>query len=194
MSWITTILDKDQQLFIYLNHLGSENWDGFWLTITDKYTWIPLYFVLLFLLYWFFGWRKALVLVLITAVLVAFTDQFVNLIKYSTHRLRPNRDPAIRDIIRVLKNSGGFSFVSGHATNSFAVATFMILHLRKHFKFIFLVLVWPILFLYSRIYVGVHYPIDLFFGMLLGIVIGISFYKISLLILQKLKKDSRFKI
>ena len=185
MSWLDALLQKDQELFIYLNTLGTENWDSFWMAVTNKYTWIPLYLILLFLLFKYYGWKKALSLILVTAVLVAFTDQFVNFIKYSTHRLRPNRDPAIQNLIRVLKNSGGFSFVSGHATNSFAVATFMILSLRNYFKPVYFVLVWPILFFYSRIYVGVHYPVDLFFGMLLGISIGNIFYKISLKFLLK---------
>ncbi len=180
MNWLKNLLAKDQELFIYLNNLGTTNWDHFWLTITDKYTWIPLYFVLLLLLFRYYHWKKALLLILITAILVAFTDQFVNFIKISTHRLRPNRDPAIQNMIRILKNSGGYSFVSGHATNSFAVASFMILKFHRVFKPIYLILLWPFLFLYSRIYVGVHYPLDLFFGMLLGISIGYFFHKISL--------------
>ncbi len=187
MSLLDRIIEKDREFFIYLNNLGSDNWDVFWLTVTDKYMWIPLYFILLFLLFWYYDWKKALILLIITAVLVAFTDQFVNLIKYTTHRLRPNRDPSLENLIRVVKNSGGFSFVSGHATNSFAVSTFMILSLRNYFKPIYLVLLWPILFFYSRIYLGVHFPIDVTFGMFLGILIGYGFYKFSLLILPKIK-------
>lgn len=186
MSFITDILEKDRELFIYLNALGTEHWDAFWLFVTDKYTWIPLYLILLALLFWYYGWKKALTILLITAVLVAFTDQFVNLIKETTHRLRPNRDPSLQNLIRIVKNSGGYSFVSGHATNSFAVSTLMILSLRKFFKPIYAILIWPILFFYSRVYLGVHFPIDVTFGMLLGILIGYGFYRFSLLILPKL--------
>lgn len=188
MSVLNYIIEKDRELFVYLNSLGSEKWDFFWLSVTDKYTWIPLYILILFLLFWYYGWKKALVLFFITALLVAFTDQFVNLIKYTTHRLRPNNDPSLQDFIRVLKNSGGYSFVSGHATNSFAVSTFIILSFQKLFKPIYFVLIWPFLFLYSRIYIGVHFPIDLFFGMLLGIVIGYGFYRFSTMILRGLNK------
>ncbi len=187
MSLLDRIIEKDRELFIYLNNLGSENWDAFWLAATDKYMWIPLYVILLFLLFRYYGWKKALTLLFIAAILVAFTDQFVNLIKNTTHRLRPNRDPSLENLIRTLKNSGGFSFVSGHATNSFAVSTFMILSLRKYFKPIYFVLIWPILFFYSRIYLGVHFPIDVTLGMFLGILIGYMFYKFSLLVLPKIK-------
>lgn len=186
MSFLDKIIALDRQLFVYLNSLGIEKWDSFWLIITDKYTWIPLYFVLLFLLFWYYGWKKALIIVLIAAVLVAFTDQFVNLIKNSFHRLRPNRDPSLQDTIRILKNSGGFSFVSGHATNSFAVSTFMIILLKKYNRLIYLILLWPLLFAYSRIYVGVHFPVDLILGMFLGILIGYCFYRLNTYILKKL--------
>lgn len=188
MSFITEIINKDRELFVYLNSLGTENWDAFWLGVTDKYTWLPLYVILLFLIFWYYGWKKTLVLLLIAALLVAFTDQFVNLIKNTTERLRPNNDPSLQEFIRILKGSGGYSFVSGHATNSFAVSTFMIATLRKYFKPIYFMLIWPILFTYSRIYVGVHFPIDLTSGMLLGILIGFGFYKFSRLVLPKIKK------
>ncbi len=187
MSFINNIIDKDRQLLVYLNSLGTEQWDVFWLTVTDKYIWMPLYLLLLFLLFRYYGWKKAVALFLITALLVAFTDQFVNLIKETFHRLRPSNDPDLQSIIRILKHSGGYSFVSGHATNSFAVSTFMILSLRKFFKPIYFILIWPFLFLYSRIYLGVHFPIDVFLGMLLGIILGYGFYRFSLLILLKVK-------
>ncbi len=187
MSFLNNLIEKDRALFVYLNSLGTENWDAFWLGVTDKYTWLPLYVILLFLIFWYYGWKKTLVILFIAALLVTFTDQFVNLIKNTTGRLRPNNDPSLQEFIRILKRSGGYSFVSGHATNSFAVTTFMIASLRKYFKPIYLMLIWPILFTYSRIYVGVHFPIDITSGMLLGIGIGLLFYKFSQLILPKIK-------
>ena len=184
MSLLDRIIEKDTELFVYLNGLGVESWDSFWLTVTDKYTWIPMYILLAILLVHYFKWKKALLYLLVAALLVAFTDQFVNLIKNTVGRLRPCNDPNLQDYIRILKHSGGKSFVSGHATNSFAVSTFMILVFKKHFKYIYLILIWPLLFAYSRIYVGVHFPVDIFFGMLLGIGIGFSFYKISRVLIK----------
>jgi len=190
LSFLDSIIEKDRTLFIFLNSLGVENWNAFWLAVTNKYNWIPLYAFLIALLFKFFNWKKALTLIFIAALLIAFTDQFVNLIKNTIERLRPCNDPSLQGQINILKHSGGYSFVSGHATNSFAVATFMILLLQKYFKPIYLVLIWPILFAYSRIYVGVHFPLDIFFGMLLGIVIGFSFYRFSILILSKTKETT----
>ena len=121
----------------------------------------------------------------IIALLVTFSDQFVNFIKNYFERLRPNRDPSINELIRIVKNSADFSFVSGHATSSVAVSLFMYLSLKGHYKNTLLFFIWPLLFAYSRIYVGVHYPIDIICGTLLGFIIGYLFYGLSLRILQK---------
>lgn len=185
MSILTNIIEKDRELFVFLNSLGNENWDSFWLAVTNKFVWIPLYLLILFLLFRHYGWKKTLVLLFITAMLITFTDQFVNIIKNTTQRLRPNNDPTINEMIRIIKNSGGYSFVSGHATTSFATAIFIIATLRKHFKPIYFILLWPILFAYSRVYLGVHYPVDISLGMLLGLIVGYLFYRLSIYILSK---------
>ena len=186
MSFLETLIAKDKELFIYLNGLGVEYWDQFWMIVTNQFSWIPLFVLLLLLIFKAYGWKKGLMLVLIVALLVTFSDQFVNFIKDYFGRLRPNNEPTINQLIRILKRPSSFSFVSGHSTTSFAVTTFMILTLKKYYKHPYILLIWPLLFAYSRIYVGVHYPIDIFVGMLLGVLIGYTFYKISLSFLRKI--------
>ena len=186
MSFLDTIIEQDKELFIYLNSLGNETWDGFWVLVTNQFNWIPLFLFMFFLIFKAYGWKKGLLLVFIVAILVAFSDQFVNLIKNYFERLRPNNDTSINNLIRILKRPHSFSFVSGHATTSFAVTFFMIATLKKHYKYTLLFLIWPFLFAYSRIYVGVHFPIDIFLGMLLGLTIGFIFYKISISFLRKI--------
>ena len=186
MSFLDNIIQLDKELLIYLNALGSETFDSFWMLVTNQFNWIPLFLLMFFLLFKSHGWKKGLLLVVVVALLVTFSDQFVNLIKDYFGRLRPNNDPSINEIIRILKTPRSFSFVSGHSTTSFAVTTFMIASLKNHFKYPFLLLFWPILFAYSRVYLGVHFPVDIFMGMLLGIVIGYIFYKISIAFLRKI--------
>lgn len=156
------------------------------MVVTNQFSWIPLFAFLLFLVFRAYGWKKGLMLMVVAALLVTFSDQFVNFIKDYFGRLRPNNDPSINEMIRILKRPRSFSFVSGHSTTSFAVTTFMILSFKKYYKYPLLLLVWPILFAYSRIYVGVHFPIDIFMGMLLGILEGYIFYKISVSFLRKI--------
>jgi len=191
LSFLEKIIDYDKELFIYLNSLGSETWDNFWVTLTNQFSWIPLFALLLFLIFRSYGWKKGLLLMVITALLITFSDQFVNLIKDYFGRLRPNNDTSINEMIRILRGPRSFSFVSGHSTTSFAVTTFIIASMNKHYKYPFLLLIWPILFAYSRIYVGVHFPIDIFVGMLLGVLIGFVFYRISLMLLKKIPGENK---
>jgi undecaprenyl-diphosphatase len=115
--------------------------------------------------------------------MVAFSDQLTVFIKNATERLRPCSDPTIN--IRDVLNRKSFSFVSGHATTSSAVSLLMFLTLKKYYKYTILFFIWPLLFAYSRIYVGVHFPGDVIIGAMLGLTIGFVFYQISLKVLAK---------
>ena len=185
MDFLEKIIQYDKELLVFLNGLGNENWDSFWMFITNQFSWIPLYILFFVLIFKTLGWKKGLTLVVLLAALVTFSDQFTVFLKNYFERLRPNRDPAINEIIRIVKNNKSFSFVSGHATTSTAISFFMYLTLKKHYKHTILFFVWPILFAYSRIYIGVHFPIDVTVGALLGFLIGFIFYKISLWLLAK---------
>jgi len=187
MSVLDKIIALDKSTLIYLNNLGTPNWDTFWLAITHQYNWIPLFALMLFLIFKVYGLKKGLIILLIAAILVAFTDQFVNLIKHTFERLRPNNDPSVKSLIRIVYSPRSYSFVSGHATNSTANTLLIYLLLKKHFKYAWLFFLWPLLFAYSRIYLGVHYPIDVLSGALLGVVLGYGFYKTCLFVLTKVK-------
>ena len=135
MSFLDKIIQYDKELLVFINTMGSENWDGFWLAITNQLSWIPLYLLFFYLIFKALGWKKGLGLILLTALLVTFSDQFTVFLKNYFERLRPNRDPSINEIIRILKNNSSFSFVSGHATTSTAVTLMMHLTLKKYYKY-----------------------------------------------------------
>ncbi|MFD1315059.1 phosphatase PAP2 family protein [Namhaeicola litoreus] len=179
------LINSDKELFIYLNGLGNESWDPFWVAATNMLSWIPLFLFFIYLMYRFFGLKKTIALVVIVALLITFSDQFANLIKYSVGRLRPNRDPEINTFIRILKNNKSFSFFSAHAGTSMAVTTFVYFTLRKKIKYAGLFFIWPLFFAYSRIYIGVHFPLDILAGGIFGVITGILFYKVSLKILDQ---------
>src|SRR5210317_921613 len=134
---------------VHLNGLGSESWDHFWILATNQMSWIPLYLIFFYLIFSSLGWKKGLALVALTAVLITFSDQFTVFLKDSFERLRPNNDPSVNSMIRILKNNKSFSFVSGHATTSMAVSLLMFLTLRKNFPYTWLFFIWPLMFAYS---------------------------------------------
>ena len=179
MSLLDKIIRFDKELMVQLNGLGTESWDQFWILATNQLSWIPLYLVFFYLIFKSLGRKKGLALVVLTAVLITFSDQFTVFLKDSFERLRPNRDPSVNTMIRILKNNSSFSFVSGHATTSMAVSLLMFLTLRKSFPYTWLFFIWPIIFAYSRIYIGVHFPMDVLCGALLGAGIGYLFYRLS---------------
>ena len=75
------ILEFDRELLLYLNSLGQEPWDGFWFAVTNKWSSIPLYVLLLFLMAKGLGKKGVVLLVFCLATMITFTDQVTNLFK-----------------------------------------------------------------------------------------------------------------
>lgn len=171
------LLSLDTELFIYLNGLGSETFDGLWLLITKQTSWIPLFIFLLYLIYNKLGAKQTLYLLLFLAVLLVITDQTANLFKNGFQRLRPCNNPEINSFIRIVQSRSSFSFFSGHATSSMAVSTFLYLIFKKDFKYFWLLFLWPLIFAYSRIYLGLHYPLDIISGYLCGATFAFLMFK-----------------
>ena len=172
------LLSLDVQLFVFLNGLGSECYDGLWLFITKQINWIPFFVLLLYLIYKKIGGKQTLYVLLFIAVLILITDQTTNLVKYSFQRLRPCNNPDIKTIIRIVQSRSSFSFFSGHAANSMAAAMFIYHLIKPYFKYAFLLFLWPLIFAYSRIYLGLHYPLDILCGYLFGMMSGLFVYRI----------------
>lgn len=172
------IIDLDKELLVYLNNLGSETYDGLWLIITKQLYWSPLFLLIFYLLQIKIGWKKFGYYILFTAVLLLICDQTVNLFKFGFERLRPINDEEIKGLLRIVKTSKSFSFFSGHATNSMAATVFMVMILRKYYKHAYLLFLFPLIFAYSRIYLGLHFPTDILTGYVFGATMGFVCYKL----------------
>lgn len=182
------VLHFDKELFLFINAAGSSTWDGFWLWISYKWTWIPLYALLLYLLYRQWGAKQTIILTLGAVLLIVCTDQLANFFKYGVQRLRPCFDPEMQEGLRLVKDScgGRFGFFSAHAANSFAIAFFFTHMLRSTFRRIgILLMVWAFLVAYSRIYIGVHFPLDVFAGAAIGLILSWLFAKLSIFALNR---------
>lgn len=183
------IIKYDKELFLLLNNLGSSTWDGFWLFITKMFSSAPLYVLLLFLSYKWLGVKKTLVLLVVGILMIVVTNGLADFFKYGIQRLRPCYDSDVMALARLVKGScgGKFSYFSAHAANTMAVAVFFSILLKAKYKFIGLfLLVWAFFVGYSRIYIGVHFPLDVFSGMLIGLFFGWLFAKLYIFALLKL--------
>jgi undecaprenyl-diphosphatase len=174
------LIEFDRSLLLYLNNLGAPLWDGFWLVVTNKLTFVPLYLVLIILIVTTkrLTTKEVVVLVFTIAGMILFTDQITNLFKFTFERLRPCAQEGVLEYIRQGK-CRGYGFFSGHSSNSMATAIFTGLMLRPIYrKLIYYMIVWSIVVAYSRIYLGLHYPLDILCGLTFGVLSGCLFYSV----------------
>lgn len=186
------LIQLDHELFLYLNAWGNETWDGFWVFITNKWSSIPLYAVLLFFIFKNFGTKGTLITVVLIAGLITCTDQSANLFKNYFERLRPCRQEGVMEYARFVAHyCGKYGYFSAHAASSTALAIFIGLILKDIYpKMIWFMAFWAAFVSYSRIYVGVHYPGDVITGILIGIFFGWIFYKLQHYLVNKYTKVS----
>lgn len=175
----------DRDLFVYLNSLGIEGFDSFWIFVTRIEVWIPLFIFFGFLILHYYKGRKGLVVLTFLVLTFAATYLFTVIVKDYVARLRPNNVEAFAELIRILQKPTSYSFFSGHASSSFSITTFIVLVLRKYTKWIYLAFIWPLIFVLSRIFVGVHYPSDILVGALVGTLFAFIFYNICTKVLDR---------
>ena len=180
---IEEILKLDSKLFLYLNNLGTSKFDIFWISLSKIEANILMYLFLILLFFYIQKIRPKLIyifyLFFVIALMIAITDQGANIFKDSFQRLRPCYNESIIDSLRLVKeNCGGkYGFFSAHASNSFSLAIFFGLLFINRIRYIIMItIVYASLISYSRIYLGVHYPIDIFFGGFFGIFVGFVMY------------------
>lgn len=171
------LLGWDRATLVYLNNLGSADYDLFWTTVTNFPTWIPLFILFIILIFVKYPKREAFFVLLTITLLIVFISFATDVTKNYFARLRPNNDPEVNTLIRILKTPGNYSFFSGHTASSFSITTAIVLFLRRQFKWAWFFYLWPLVFALSRIFVGVHYPIDIIVGAFVGILTAVWFYK-----------------
>lgn len=171
-------LQWDQDTFIYLNALGTEQFDTFWITVTEIKSWIPLFVLFLLMFVVKFPRKKAFFQIAWVSFLAVFITFLTYTVKNWVARPRPCNDETINSFIRILKTPVDYSFFSGHASSSFAITLLVYLLLRERARWTWIFFLWPILFTYSRIYVGVHFPLDIVVGALVGVLSALLFYTI----------------
>ncbi|MCH2194498.1 phosphatase PAP2 family protein [Kordia sp.] len=175
---LDSLLTYDKELLIYLNNLGDMKFETFWLFTTKFIYWIPLIIFIFYKIHKKFTKEQAKYIIGCGIVILLFSLLIVEAVKIGVERMRPCNDPTVAPFLNIIIQPKNYSFFSGHATVSVALTIFLVLTLRHVFSWIRLLYIWPILFIYSRLYFGVHYPSDIFTGIIVGIIIGVAFHRI----------------
>ncbi len=182
------ILNIDIQLYQLINQSYHSDWlDFLMVKFSDKYFWIPMYCLVIFFITREFK-KKSLIIILCLFAAAGVSDSFTSkIIKPLIKRERPCHQMALKPVVLANCSDTG-SMPSSHAANHFAVAVFMVLlyGIKKRKNMLFW-LMWAFLVGLSRIYNGVHFPSDVLVGAIIGVLIGILFYKIHIWLLLKFK-------
>lgn len=172
---IETLKSWDESLFLLLNGMRADWLDPLMLVLTGTATWIPFYVLLLYFL--IRKYRKESVWYLLGIVgLILLADQFTSgFMKPYFERLRPCHDPRWEGIIFNYSGCGGrYGFASSHASNTFAIASYLwLIFQTTSYRWLFL---WAFIIAYTRVYLGVHYPADILVGAIVGIISGFTLY------------------
>ena len=169
------LIDFDKLLFRAINTgMGNDLFDAVLPWLREGKLWAPLYLFLASFL-WVNYRRRGLIVGIGLILSVGLTD-FTSgtLIKKNVQRVRPCNDPSMEmQIIERVPCGSGYSFTSNHAANHFAIAAFLIAVFGRIDRRIrYAAVLWAGSIAFSQVYVGVHYPLDVLFGALLGSLTG----------------------
>lgn len=186
---LKALLSLDKRLF-YLVNLGTQNpiFDRLMPFVTDfNNWWIPIVIAWLALIIW--GGSRGRTVALLIIFTVALSDQASShLLKPLIKRIRPCN--ALSNVHLLVNCTQSYSFPSSHAANIFAAATLFSNNYRKYTPYF---LIFALMIAYSRIYVGVHYPLDVLAGILVGISCAVVVLFLGL-VAKKIWRRTDFKI
>ena len=177
---IEALESLDRALFLFLNGLHCDALDPIMMWISGKFVWIPFYLLLIVLIVRKHEWKSLIIIIPALVVMVTLSDQIsVQVFKNGFERYRPCHNEDIKSMIHLLGNCGGqYGFISSHATNTFALAAFIICVMRST-PLTYTMFIWAAVVSYSRIYLGVHYPADVLTGALVGWLVGYGVWHLT---------------
>ena len=174
---LESVIHIDTVVTLFFNGLHTSWLDPVMYWISDRFVWIPLYVLVIFFVVK--KWKKKSILLIFLLVLsVTLSDQGCNLLKKSTKRLRPSHNIELEQKIHLVEKPDGelyrggqFGFPSSHASNAMVFALFVFFFAGNRKMWVLMaIFFWAALLGYSRIYLGVHYWLDVECGYLFGAI------------------------
>lgn len=176
-----TLIDIDREILAFFNGSASLFVDNLAVVLTSGLTWIPLYISLLYIVIKNNETMKQIMLVIGCVFLcIVLSDGVADfIVKPLVGRLRPSNDPLVMCTVDVVNGmrSAQYSFFSAHASNTFCIAMFFSLLVRKK-SFVVSMVTWSLVNCWTRMYLGLHYPSDIIVGLLWGGIVGSVVYLI----------------
>lgn len=184
------LIHIDTEILLAINAFHAPWADTLMWIISAKTTWIPLYLLLIVLLVYRYRqpapttvkWLQkvpACVVMILTIVAAVGLADFIasGILKDWVARPRPSRVPELEGVLHLVNGykSGRYGFVSSHAANTMACGLLFSLIWRKKITTISLML-WVAANCYSRMYLGVHYPLDILGGLIVGALVASGAY------------------
>ncbi len=174
-----TMIEIDRDVLSFFNGSGSLFVDNLALVLTSGLTWIPLYISLLYIVIKNNETMKQIMLIIGCVLLcIVLSDGVADfIVKPLVGRLRPSNDPLIKYTVEVVNGirSTQYGFFSAHASNTFCIAMFFSLLVRKK-SFVVAMVLWSLVNCWTRMYLGLHYPSDIVVGLLWGGIVGSVVY------------------
>ncbi|TKT88699.1 phosphatase PAP2 family protein [Dyadobacter frigoris] len=183
---IDSLVHGDQQLFLLLNGEHVPWIDSIMYWATYKFTWIPMYLVLLFFTIKTEKKKAAAIIVTVLAAVILSDKLVSGVMKPYFERFRPCHEPLLAGLVHNVGGCGGlYGFASAHAATSFSLAIVWFQLTKGKIRNMGWLFAWAAFYSYSRVYVGVHYPGDIFVGALAGLIVGWICIQLYLIFLKK---------
>lgn len=176
---IDDLIEIDRHLLLLFNGSHSLFVDGLAVALTTAVTWIPLYVALFYLVLKNNENVRTILLILACAGVCLLLSGTVddNIIKPGVARWRPTHDTVIGSQVDVVDGyrGGRYGFFSAHAANTMSIALFFCLLVRSSTLSV-LMIAWSLINCWTRLYLGVHFPLDVACGLLWGAAVGAVVY------------------
>ena len=184
------LLHIDTEILLAINGWHAPWADTLMWIISAKATWIPLYLLLIGLLVlryrkpvmtsvkWLQKVPACVVMIAMIGLAVGAADFIASgILKELVARPRPTRVPELEGVLHLVNGyrSGRYGFVSSHAANTMVCALLFSMIWRNKIATVGLML-WVAANCYSRMYLGVHYPLDILGGLMVGCLVAMAAY------------------